>query len=109
MSELTDKMNAALANLEAKLTAGGLTADEVTAQIHTVVDPQITGLTNQLAAIIASEADDASKLAEVTNAVTAFTVAFAPAAPAEPAPTASATSPVDAGDATADVQSAPQA
>lgn len=86
MSDLTDKMTAALANLESKLAAGGVTADEVTAQIHTVVDPQIAALNSTVATIASSEADDAKKLADLTAAVTEFTTAFAPAAAPVPAP-----------------------
>jgi conjugal transfer/entry exclusion protein len=85
MSFLTDAMIAALANLQTKLAAGGLTADQVTSQIHTVIDPLVADLNSKVAAIVTSEADDASKLADVTAAMTEFTTAFAPAAPA-PAP-----------------------
>ena len=85
MSQLTDNMNAALANLESKLSAGGVTTDEVTAQIHTVVDPQIAALNTTIATITSSEADDATKIADLTEAVTEFTTAFAPATPT-PAP-----------------------
>lgn len=85
MSALTDAMNAALANLESKLTAGGVTADEVTAQIHSVVDPLVADLSGKVTAITSSEGDDANKIADLTAAVTAFTTAFAPATPA-PAP-----------------------
>lgn len=88
MSDLTNKMTVALATLESKLATGGVTLDQVTAQIHSVVDPQISALTDSIATINASEADDATKIADLTAAVTQFTDAFAPA-PA-PAPAADA-------------------
>ncbi len=91
MSELTDGMTAALANLESKLTSGGVTIDQVTTQVHTVVDPQIADLNSKLAAITASDADSAAKLADLTAAVTQFTTAFAPAA--TPAPAAATVTP----------------
>ncbi len=81
MSQLTDQMTAALAVLESKLAAGGVTADEVTAQIHTVVDPQVAAMLSAITAITNSEADDATKIADLTAAVTEFTTAFAPATP----------------------------
>jgi hypothetical protein len=91
MSALTDAMTAALANLETKLTAGGLTAADVTAQIHTVVDPQVATLSTALATFQASQTKDEAAIADLTAAVTQFTAAFAPAAsPAPAAPAAPA-------------------
>jgi hypothetical protein len=92
MSQLTDQMTAALATLNTKLSAAGVTTDEVTTQIHTVVDPLVADLNTKFTAITSSEADDATKIADLTTAVTEFTTAFAPAStpatPAAPAPDA---------------------
>jgi hypothetical protein len=98
MSQLTDQMTAALTTLEAKLSASGVTTDEVTTQIHSVVDPMVADLNSKFTAITSSEADDATKIADLTAAVSEFTTAFAPATPvaetpAAPAPAAVAETP----------------
>jgi hypothetical protein len=80
MSALTLAMTAAIATLQTDLGATAPTADQIATQVHTIVDPEIATLNTQLAAIAASESDDAAKIADVTAAVTAFTTAFAPAA-----------------------------
>jgi hypothetical protein len=76
MSSLTDAMTAACTALNAK---SGLTPDAVTAQIHSIVDPQISNLNSTITSITSSEADDASKIADITAALGEFTTAFAPA------------------------------
>lgn len=81
MSALTDAMAAAITTLKASSTTGGPTTDEITAQIHTVVDPQVAALTASIATITSSEADDASKISDIQAALAEFTTAFAPATP----------------------------
>lgn len=90
MSQLTDQMNAAIANLQA---THGVTTDQVNAIVSQATAP----LQAQIAQIMASEGDDATKIADVTAAVTEFTNAFAPTnAASTPAP-----APVPTTDATA--------
>ncbi len=86
MSDLTDKMNAAIANLKSQQT--GLTAD----QVQALINP----LKSSIDSITASEKDDASKVADLTAAMTEFTTAFATAAPASPAPTSAPANPTPA-------------
>lgn len=85
MSALTDAMQAALANLQTKLGQAAPTADQITAAVHAVVDPAVATLNSQIAAITASENNDAGNIADITAAVTEFTTALAPAS--TPAPT----------------------
>lgn len=89
MSAATDAMTAAVNTLKQEVGQGnsGLTTQQITDTVHTVVDPEVAALTAQLAAIQASEADDATKNADTAAAVKVFTDAFAPAAaPATPLP-----------------------
>lgn len=99
MSQLTEKMNAAIAALKAQQT--GLTAD----QVHAIVDPQIAELKSGIEAIGASEKDDAAKVADLLETVGNFVDAFAPATPAQPAETPAAPQPEPA----ATEQPAPEA
>jgi len=86
MSALTDAMAAAITTLKASSSAGGPTTDQITAQIHTVVDPQVAALTASIATITSSEASDASQIADIQAALAEFTTAFAPASTPAPAP-----------------------
>ena len=85
MSQLTDAMNAAIADLKAQQT--GLTTD----QVNTIVAQAVAPLHASITQITSSEQSDEAKLADVTAAVTEFTSAFAPSTPAAPAPAPDAT------------------
>lgn len=82
MSELSDKMLAAIETLKTDLAGSAPTDEQIAAQIHAVVDPQIATLTEAVARFDASETKDEAAIADLQGAVTAFTDAFAPAAPA---------------------------
>jgi len=84
MSALTDAMAAAINTLKAANTGGGVTTQQVTDTVHSIVDPQITTLQGTIATITASEKDDAAKIVDINAALAEFTTAFAPAKPALP-------------------------
>lgn len=89
MATLAETMAAAIAELKKEIgQGGGVTAEQVIAQIHTVVDPvtaDVTTLKAQITAILNSEADGATKEAQVEEALKVFTDAF-PGAGAAPTP-----------------------
>lgn len=75
MSKLTEEMLAAATAL--KTGRGGATPEEITASVHTVVDPIVTDLQTKIATITSSEADDATKIADITAALDTFTTTIA--------------------------------
>ena len=81
MSLLQDQMPAALAELKAELGATAPTADQITTQVHAIIDPQITDLKTNIETILASEKDDAGKIADLTAVANQFITAFTPTAP----------------------------
>jgi hypothetical protein len=85
MSQLTDQMTVAVENLKAQLAGSVPTSEQIAAQIHAIIDPQVAGLQSTIDAITAGEKDDATKIADINAALTEFTSTFAPATPA-PAP-----------------------
>lgn len=88
MSALTDAMAAAINTLKSTAAGGGVTTQQVTDTVHSIVDPQVADLQSKVAAITTSESDDATKIADINAALAEFTTAFAPASTPAPAPTA---------------------
>ena len=92
MSDLTDKMTAAISTLQSQ---HGVTTDQVNSIVAQANAPFIASLT----AAINSEKDDATKIADINAALGEFTTAFAPtapSAPAAPAPDSVAVTPTSA-------------
>jgi hypothetical protein len=84
MSTLTDAMAAAINQLKSETAGGGVTTQQVTATINSVVGPQLAALQTSITNITNSEATDASKIADINAALAEFTTAFAPPDPALP-------------------------
>lgn len=91
MANIKEQMTAAVAALQTTLEGAAPTTEQITDQIHSVVDPQIQALKSALEAFEATDATDdeatAASLADLTGAIKVFTDAFAPKAPEEPVPT----------------------
>lgn len=90
MSAQTEAMAAAIVELK---KSNGVTPEQVQAEIHAVLDPQINDLTTKIQSIVDGEAAEDEKIADIQATIKEFTDAFAP--PAQSNPESPSDSPAD--------------